>query len=51
MPDYENGIGDKSLEYISETEMMAEFMALISQEGISDKKLPKILAYVEFTLG
>jgi hypothetical protein len=32
---------------MSESEMLAEFMGLMSQEGISDYKLRKILAYVE----
>ena len=43
----EDGNGDESLQDMSETDMMIELMDLISQPGISDKKLRKILAYIE----
>ena len=47
MHDDEHGNDDKLLQHMSDTDMLAEFMDLISQEGISDNKLRKILAYAE----
>ena len=35
---------------MSEADMMADLMGMMSQEGISDNKLRKILAYVERVL-
>jgi hypothetical protein len=38
---------ESDIEDMSEADMLAEFMDLMSQEGISDNRLRKILAYVE----
>lgn len=38
MHDDENGNDDKSLQDISEADMLVEFMDLMSQKGISDYK-------------
>ena len=50
MHDDENGNDDNSLQDIAEADILPEFMGLISQPGISDNKLRKILAYVERVL-
>jgi hypothetical protein len=47
MNDDELGNNDESLQSMFEAEMMAELMGMMNQEGISDTKLRKILAYVE----
>ena len=49
MHDDENGNDHKS-QQMSETDMMVEFMDLMSQDGASDNKLRKILDYVERVL-
>ena len=41
---------DKSLQTLSETDMLVEFMDLMSRESISDNKLRQILDYVERVL-
>jgi len=46
MHDDDDG-NDMSLQDISESELLVEFMDLMSREGISDYKLRKILDYVE----
>ena len=50
MPDDENGKVDNPLQDVSESDLLAELMGLMSREGISDGKLRKILAYVERVL-
>jgi hypothetical protein len=50
MRDDEDGNDDMSLQNMSASDMMAELMDLMSQEGISDSKLRRILAYVERVL-
>ena len=50
MGDDENGNDDESLQHMSETDLMVELMDLLSQDGISDNKLRKVLAYVERVL-
>ena len=47
MHDDENGNDDKPLQNTSETDMLVEFMDMVRREGISDKKLRKVLDYVE----
>ena len=47
MNDGENSNNNKSLQGMAGTDMMAELMGLISQEGISDNKVHKILDQVE----
>lgn len=47
MHDDQNGNGAKSPKAMSELDMLAELMSLMSRKGISDYKLCKILAYVE----
>ena len=50
MHDDENGIGGKSLQAMSESDLLAELMGLMSQEGISDNMLRKILVDGESVL-
>jgi hypothetical protein len=50
MHDGENGSDDESLQYMSETDLMVELMDLLSQDGISDNKLLKILDYQDSRL-
>ena len=50
MHDGENGSDDESLQYMSETDLMVELMDLLSQDGISDNKLLKILEYQDSRL-
>ena len=47
MHDDENGTDDNSLHNLSEADLLAELMDLMSREGISDNKLRKILDYVK----
>lgn len=47
MPNDETGNDDKSPQDMPESDRLAELMGLMSQEGISDSKLRKILDYVE----
>ena len=50
MHDGENGNDNNSLQDMSEADMLAEFMDLMSRDGIINKKLRKILDYVERVL-